>query len=501
MHAQGLDGDVVEVIRAADGGEDGQGGDSIVGEHAIPVNEEAGVEAQNLGVDDEPESEVESVGDEGNDDAVDESSDDNESSEEEDGSESESGSEASDDQSDEQSSIRTDSNMGSNSWEGEVPPLDINEEALMHIATQFLPGGHGRCIEITTIPRGSYHEIRLLHFEDGWICIGRFTREDEPLEKAESELATTVYVRSHTTIPVPEIYFVNHNRNHVVGSAFVLMERLEGKRLIDLWKGFSLAHKKVLIGKISNIVGQLTELKFDRIGSLQAEGRVGPLVNTTGDFGLLGDQSFTSTLDYMFSYLGEKNTERSAAARKFHPAIKDELRSFFVQNDTNPILHAPYRLIHGDFESQNFLVVQEDPTRPPKITGVIDWEWSHTGLLYYLCEYPKWIQDIDSQRNKFRANKVLRKHFVSSLAECFPKRSAEREHVKCCFREKSHTLNKFRNIFMKCTWADAEVETSLVQNYLRSLRGEYGKWDKPAPYGGVPFWQPDSESESESEED
>lgn len=121
------------------------------------------------------------------------------------------------------------------SWEGEPPPLDLNYEALKHVATNFLPRSHGACVDITTLPRGQFHEIRVLLFEDGWSCIGRFTREAEPLAKMESELATIEYVRQHTTIPVPEIFLANYNKNDVVGAPFVLTELLDGSTLNDIW--------------------------------------------------------------------------------------------------------------------------------------------------------------------------------------------------------------------------------------------------------------------------
>jgi hypothetical protein len=106
------------------------------------------------------------------------------------------------------------------SWAFESPPLDLNYEALKHIGTYFIPGSHGRCTGISTLQRGQFHEIRVLHFEDGWTCIGRFTREAEPLAKVESDSATIEYVRNNTTIPVPEIYLVNNPENHVVDGTY-----------------------------------------------------------------------------------------------------------------------------------------------------------------------------------------------------------------------------------------------------------------------------------------
>jgi aminoglycoside phosphotransferase (APT) family kinase protein len=206
----------------------------------------------------------------------------------------------------------------------------------------------------------------VLHFEDGWNCIARFTRDYEMLQKTESELATIEYVRKNTTIPVPEIYFVNHNENHVVGAPFVLMERMDGGRLCDIWEDLSLEHKLDVMGQIAEVVGQLSEQKFDKIGSLTRDGTVGPMLSPTEPTQPLADHPFTSTIDYFFAYLKDDNPERSEAARKFYPEVRDELRSFFERNATNPLLHAPYRLVHDDLDYQNILVVQQDKALPTK---------------------------------------------------------------------------------------------------------------------------------------
>ena len=52
-------------------------------------------------------------------------------------------------------------------WDDEeYPPLELNYDALNHIATYYLPGNHGKCTNINTIARGGFHEIRVLEFED-----------------------------------------------------------------------------------------------------------------------------------------------------------------------------------------------------------------------------------------------------------------------------------------------------------------------------------------------
>ena len=52
----------------------------------------------------------------------------------------------------------------------------------------------------------------------------------------------------------------------------------------------------------------------------------------------------------------------------------------------------PFVLVHGDFDAQNILV-ERSVNDEIKIVGIIDWEFSRTGTLWNLCEYPIWIQE------------------------------------------------------------------------------------------------------------
>lgn len=111
----------------------------------------------------------------------------------------------------------------------------LNFEALKHVATTRITGNHGNCMTVEPAAKGGFHHIALLTFEDGWKCVGRFPhKKDQPLGMNESEVATMRYVKSQTTIPVPQVYFVNHNHDNEFGVAFMLMEHIPGTTLSGL---------------------------------------------------------------------------------------------------------------------------------------------------------------------------------------------------------------------------------------------------------------------------
>lgn len=383
----------------------------------------------------------------------------------------------------------------------DFPPLELNYEALRHIATYYLPGNHGKCTDIETLNHGGFHEIRLLKFEDGWSCIGRFARDrDEHLCIGESEYATVSYVRQHTSIPVPEIYFINFDPTHAVGAPFVLMERLIGEDLYFIWDDLTLYHKLAAMEQVVDVLVQLMSLKFDKIGSLHQNGEVGSYVSWS--YGKPGSVHgpFGSTKEWMLSFL---ETHRSPEIMAHHPGIRSSISQFLDGQAESSFLHAPYRLIHGDFDAQNMLFAKpEDGT--PKLTGMIDWDWSYTGPLYYLLEYPIFIRDNDCDRKEYTNNKVLRKRFVQSLAQRFPKGSNERREVKEVFRQKSFLMNSFRNIWVAGTIELPYDALGSVATYERCISGveldPLDPDDDCNAYGGRGDWEPDSELESDDED-
>lgn len=394
-------------------------------------------------------------------------------------------------------SPRSGGSNASSRWTNDAPPLQLNYEGLRHIATYYLPGWHGACTEITTMQRGAFHEIRELHFVDGWSCIARFTRMHEILEKMESELATMAYVKAHTTIPVPDVYFVNFNSDHVVGAPFVLMEKMSGVALVDLWLELSLEHKLAVMRQLGSVIGRLAELKFDCIGSFRMGGTMGPLISPAATGHIAKGSPFSNTYSSMASFLQDDDAAHPEEARAVYPAIKADTHSFLNSERCLPIYNAPYRLIHYDFNMQNMLFSHDDKTKAPQLTAIIDWDWAATGLIYDLCEYPGWLEDQDYREGLWIENWLLRKQFVSGTLHQFQKHSADRLLVRQCFREKNFRFNRFRMIFKRVTWTNPAFETALVKGYAKFLQDE-NKGDETgrSPYE-VEDWQPDSEPESE----
>ena len=385
------------------------------------------------------------------------------------------------------------------SWAHEFPRLDINQEALAHIATHFLPSNHGACTCISTLPRGTFHEILLLQFEDGWSCIGRFCRNVMHLSYMESEVATMELVRRQTSIPVPEVYFVNFNENHVVGAPFLLMQRMEGVSLNEVWEELGIDEKKGVVGQIAGVVHQLAHLRFDEIGSLKADGRVSAILERQYGEGSEGIGPFKTMKEY---FLGMMEASPSMRCCEECKSLCEEHRTLVEDffNEPKPVhrlCDAPFGLMHGDMDLQNLLIDHSDKTQPPRLTAVIDWDSSVTHPLYYILSQPPFLQDRYHSKHSWAENKILRQHFVHVLKAQHPEGSQARKEVYDCFRLREYFL---RGFCLRYPGAGKEHEAQLedLRNFGQILESGTG-----SPYEVV-FWRPDSDSEfdeSESEEE
>lgn len=392
------------------------------------------------------------------------------------------------------SSVSKDSESDEDSDQSTWADDHLNREALIHIATCFLPGNHGKCTSITPFGSGTYHHVELLEFQDGWSCVGRFGyNKDQPLGMDESEVATMQFVAKHTTIPVPEIYFVNYNHDHVVGAAFMLMERKHGKNLWDMWPDLSVLHRQSVLSQIADVNVQLANLEFERIGSLTPNG-VGPLFKR--DFGT-HNGPFDSLQDTLYGMIDASPSATCCdQCKSYCDSARVAVTKFFESSHPALVLcKAPFSLLHGDFAAGNVLFAQADPNEPPVLTGLLDFDGSSTTPVYYQYDHTGWLTTDDwREPEDFAMNKMLRKHFVRALAGHFPAGSQERRNVRKCFRLKSYFLDKFIQVFPG-DFEDHEGRQNEMSAFLKLHENGKG-----IPGGNVLEWAPDSDSEIDDEE-
>lgn len=90
----------------------------------------------------------------------------------------------------------------------------------------------------------------------------------DPFLKVESEVATLVYVRTHTSIPVPKVIAYNSNSENPLGFEWILLEKIGGIPLVDAWKHMDIGRRVKLTEALAENQQQLASLPFPKIGNL-----------------------------------------------------------------------------------------------------------------------------------------------------------------------------------------------------------------------------------------
>ncbi|KAK3174196.1 hypothetical protein OEA41_001440 [Lepraria neglecta] len=123
------------------------------------------------------------------------------------------------------------------------------------ISVAFLAdGGFNRVYTVDTL-KGSY--------------VFRVALPVDPHYKTESDVATTELVRHFTTIPVPIIYTYDSSANNTLGLEWILMEEItSGKELDDSWETMEYDTKVRLTETVADWTAQLSNIIFDKIGSI-----------------------------------------------------------------------------------------------------------------------------------------------------------------------------------------------------------------------------------------
>jgi hypothetical protein len=232
----------------------------------------------------------------------------------------------------------------------------------------------------------------------------------EPGDKVRNEVATLDYIKRHTSIPVPAVIAYDSSSENALGFEWILMEKIPGITLRDIWTSLSDTSKVAVTCEIAGYALQIREnCTFYEIGGLyhDVEGGfiLGPIVN---QFVFLGARRQLLSRRNRGPYHHDSDLVRALidiqiADVQLVNTIPSDDPNFDkdVFDDGPSILHAmqelgslvplmfpkdaksePYRtvLMHPDL-SLNNIMIDSDTL---KITGIIDWEctnaspqWQH----------------------------------------------------------------------------------------------------------------------------
>jgi len=130
-------------------------------------------------------------------------------------------------------------------------------------------------------PTGTFHKAYSVTLNDGRVVIARVARRFVPRRKTESEVATMEYIRTYTSIPVPDVYFYDSNPYNRLGGEYIIMSKANGVPLSSAYQ--SLSHKSLLalLDNLASIIIPLFAHRFSSIGSLYNESQSGDVLCPT----------------------------------------------------------------------------------------------------------------------------------------------------------------------------------------------------------------------------
>ncbi|KAJ5934456.1 hypothetical protein N7466_004003 [Penicillium verhagenii] len=145
-----------------------------------------------------------------------------------------------------------------------VPDLSV----IKSVAVEHLPEGYTD-INVSFFAEGSFNKLYCVsspHISQKYFL--RVALPVEPFFKTESEVATLAYIRKHTTIPVPKVLAYCSSSDCELGFEWILMEKIEGVPLSDIWNEMSFDSKESLTLEMCNHLKVLHDLPFTQIGNL-----------------------------------------------------------------------------------------------------------------------------------------------------------------------------------------------------------------------------------------
>ncbi|KAI9707006.1 MAG: hypothetical protein M1820_004594 [Bogoriella megaspora] len=151
-------------------------------------------------------------------------------------------------------------------------------EDIRKVAMPFMEfcGIDPRTFSVAPFREGMWNKLYLITSEKegtGVITerIFRIALPVNPWFKMQSEVATMEYVRKETSIPIPKVYVFESSMENALGFEWMIMEKMEGQTFRDARASMGQSIEESLNRTIAEWVHQLSQLHFDRIGSLYRE--------------------------------------------------------------------------------------------------------------------------------------------------------------------------------------------------------------------------------------
>ncbi|KAL4889177.1 kinase-like domain-containing protein [Aspergillus ambiguus] len=147
--------------------------------------------------------------------------------------------------------------------------LTFDVSALKKVVASSSGHAPSDVVTISKLSEGGFNRVFQIHFKDGQSVIARLPYPSTTPEHytVASEVATLDYLRLHG-IRTPKVYAWCSTKANPVGSEYIIMEKLGGITLGDVWYSMTPKEQHDMMKKIVHWEAQLMSLKFPAYGSI-----------------------------------------------------------------------------------------------------------------------------------------------------------------------------------------------------------------------------------------
>lgn len=153
-----------------------------------------------------------------------------------------------------------------------VPDISDIEAISRHHLFPNTDSSSAEELTVTFLAEGSFNKTYTVDTKTKSLVksyVFRVSLPVEPGDKVLNEVATLDYVKRHTKLPVPTVIAHDSSSNNVLGFEWILMEKIPGVPLSDIWSRLSYISKEAITREIAGYVFQLRNIcVFNEIGGL-----------------------------------------------------------------------------------------------------------------------------------------------------------------------------------------------------------------------------------------
>ncbi|KFY07810.1 hypothetical protein V492_06808 [Pseudogymnoascus sp. VKM F-4246] len=133
---------------------------------------------------------------------------------------------------------------------------------------------------ITFLAQGAFNKVYTVTSPSHPDVILRLALPVDPRFKTLSEVATMEWMLHHTSAPLPRVLRYGESRANIVGMEWMLLTKVPGKHLGDVWRTLSYGAKEALVRRVAGIWAEMFRRPMRGIGNIYSGGaEVGRIVS------------------------------------------------------------------------------------------------------------------------------------------------------------------------------------------------------------------------------